>query len=169
MLPYKTFMRRLFKKNLLLQSPAEDSSNVEALHEQYDGMFMEEDLRNLPQKLPLPPPPPCLMCMPGITFSTEGSKKKVLKIKNISFLSFFHWTVSNLFFCCVTVKTIYTQKLEDQKSNRQIESVWTDSSAFLSRHVTEANNLLPRHDMSPKPADQCTSIYEVLVFSWRGG
>lgn len=28
-----------------------------------------------------PSSPPCLMCMPGITFSTEGSKKKVLKIK----------------------------------------------------------------------------------------
>ena len=37
---------------------------------------MEEDLENLPQK-----PPPRLMCMPGITFSTEGIKKKVLKIK----------------------------------------------------------------------------------------
>ncbi|CAH3037257.1 unnamed protein product, partial [Porites lobata] len=129
-------MRRLFKKNLLLQSPAEDSSKAEALREQYDSVFMEEDLGNLPQKLL-----PCLMCMPAITFSTdlEGIKKKVLKIKNISFLGFFHWTVCNLFFCCMTVKTIYTQKLEDQNSNQQIVSVWTDSSAFLSRHVTEAN------------------------------
>ena len=39
----------------------------------------------------------------------------------------------------MTVKTIYKQKLEDQNSNRQIVSVWTDSSAFLSRHVMEAN------------------------------
>ena len=29
----------------------------------------------------------------------------------IHFLGFFHWTVSNLFFCCVTVKTIYTDKI----------------------------------------------------------
>ena len=27
------------------------------------------------------------------------------------FLGFFHWTVSNLFFCCVTVKTIYRVKV----------------------------------------------------------
>ena len=39
---------------------------------------MEEDLGNLPQK---PPPPPHFMCMPGKTLSTEGVKKKVLKIK----------------------------------------------------------------------------------------
>ena len=26
------------------------------------------------------------------------------------FLGFFHWTVSNLFFCCVTVKTIYSPR-----------------------------------------------------------
>ena len=25
------------------------------------------------------------------------------------FLGFFHWTVSNFFFCCVTVKTIYNE------------------------------------------------------------
>ena len=28
---------------------------------------------------------------------------------NIHFLGFFHWTVSNLFYCCVTVKTIYRE------------------------------------------------------------
>ena len=27
--------------------------------------------------------------------------------KTFHFLGFFHWAVSNLFFCCVTVKTIY--------------------------------------------------------------
>ena len=71
--------------------------------------------------------------------SANNSETVGHKDLNISFLGFFHWTVSNLFFCCMTVKTIYTQKLEDQDSNRQIVSVWTDSSAFLSRHVTEAN------------------------------
>ena len=31
----------------------------------------------------------------------------ILVFYNIHFLGFFHWTVSNLFFCCLTVKTIY--------------------------------------------------------------
>ena len=31
----------------------------------------------------------------------------ILVFYNIHFLGFFHWTVSNLFFCSVTVKTIY--------------------------------------------------------------
>ena len=29
------------------------------------------------------------------------------------FLGFFHWTVSNLFFCCVTVKTIYYHAVDN--------------------------------------------------------
>ena len=32
----------------------------------------------------------------------------ILVFYNIHFLGFFHWTVSNLIFCCVTVKTIYS-------------------------------------------------------------
>ena len=36
-----------------------------------------------------------------------GQIVKKLVFYNISFSWLFHWTVSNLFFCCVTVKTIY--------------------------------------------------------------
>ena len=35
----------------------------------------------------------------------------ILVFYNIHFLGFFHWTVSNLIFCCVTVKTIYWGRL----------------------------------------------------------
>ena len=34
----------------------------------------------------------------------------MLVFYKIHFLGFFHWTVSNLLFCCVTVKTIYSWK-----------------------------------------------------------
>ena len=36
-----------------------------------------------------------------------GQIVQKLVFYNIHFRGFFHWTVSNLFFCCVTVKTIY--------------------------------------------------------------
>ena len=53
-----------------------DSSKAEALREQYDSVFMEEDLTNLPQ---MPPSP--YECMPDITFSADGVKKQLRKIK----------------------------------------------------------------------------------------
>ena len=52
-----------------------DSAKAEALREQYDSVFVEEDLRNLPQ---MPPSP--YECMPDIIFSTEGVKNQLLKI-----------------------------------------------------------------------------------------
>ena len=45
-----------------------DSAKAEALREQYDSVFVEEDLRNLPE-------------MPDMIFSTEGVKNQLLKIK----------------------------------------------------------------------------------------
>ena len=35
----------------------------------------------------------------------------ILVFYNIHFLAFFHWKVSNLFFCCVPVKTIYNLRV----------------------------------------------------------
>ena len=49
---------------------------AEALREQSDSVFVEEDLRNLPQ---MPPSP--YECMPDIIFSAEGVKNQLLKIK----------------------------------------------------------------------------------------
>ena len=37
----------------------------------------------------------------------RGQIVYILVFYNIHFLGFFHWTVSNLIFCCVTVKTFY--------------------------------------------------------------
>ena len=34
---------------------------------------------------------------------------QIVYISTFHFLGFFHWTVSNLIFCCMTVETIYTQ------------------------------------------------------------
>ena len=53
-----------------------DSAKAEALREQYDSVFVEEYLSNLP----LMPPSPC-ECKPDIKFSAEGVKKQLLKIK----------------------------------------------------------------------------------------
>ena len=53
-----------------------DSAKAEALREQYDSGFIEEDLSNLP----LMPPSP-YECMPDIIFPAEGLKKQLLKIK----------------------------------------------------------------------------------------
>ena len=53
-----------------------DSAKAEALRAQYDSVFIEEDLSNIP----LMPPSP-YECMPDIKFSAEGVKKQLLKIK----------------------------------------------------------------------------------------
>ena len=53
-----------------------DSAKAEALREQYNSAFVEEDLRNLPQ---MPPSP--YECMPDIIFSAEGVKNQLLKSK----------------------------------------------------------------------------------------
>ena len=53
-----------------------DSAKAEALREQYDSGFIEDDLSNLP----LMPPSP-YECMPDIIFPAEGLKKQLLKIK----------------------------------------------------------------------------------------
>jgi len=53
-----------------------DSSKAEASHEQYDSVFMEEDLGNLSQ---MPPSP--YECMPDMIFSAGGVKRQFLKIK----------------------------------------------------------------------------------------
>ena len=37
------------------------------------------------------------------------------------FFGFFHWTVSNLIFCCVTVKTIYTGSLLNTPARNHFE------------------------------------------------
>ena len=44
----------------------------------------------------------------------------ILAFYNIPFLGFFHWTVSNLFFFCVIVKTIYNI----------VQIVWQPTSSF---------------------------------------
>ena len=53
-----------------------DSAKAEALREQYDSVFVEDDLRNLPQ-MPLSR----YDCMPDIIFSAEGVKNQLLKIE----------------------------------------------------------------------------------------
>ena len=53
-----------------------DSAKAEALRAQYDSVFIEEDLCNLP----LMPPSP-YECKPDIKFSAEGVKKRLLKIE----------------------------------------------------------------------------------------
>ena len=52
------------------------STKAEALREQYDSVFIEEDLSNLPLMPPLP-----YKCMPDIKFSADCVKKQLLKIK----------------------------------------------------------------------------------------
>ena len=52
------------------------SAKAEALRAQYDSVFIEEDLCNLP----LMPPSP-YECKPDIKFSAEGVKKRLLKIE----------------------------------------------------------------------------------------
>ena len=53
-----------------------DSAKAEALRAQYDSVFIEEDLSNLPL-MPLSP----YECKADIKFSAEGVKKQLLKIK----------------------------------------------------------------------------------------
>ena len=53
-----------------------ESAKAEALREQHNSVFVEEDLRNLPQTPPSP-----YECIPDIIFSAEGDKNQLLKIK----------------------------------------------------------------------------------------
>ena len=53
-----------------------DSAKAEALREQYDSVFTEEDLHTLPS---VPPSP--YECMPDIKFAAQGVNKQLLNIK----------------------------------------------------------------------------------------
>ena len=52
--------------------------------------------------------------------NSESVGHKDLRLKQIVYVLVFYWTVSNLFFCCVTVKTIY----------KIVQIVWQPTSSF---------------------------------------
>ena len=68
----------------------------------------------------------------------------ILVFYNIHFLGFFHWTVSNLFLCCVTVKTVCTLNMAvNLLIDRWKEGDgWAEAKRPLNRYLTFYTDLL---------------------------
>ena len=75
----------------------------------------------------------CVKLWPTKTWDLD--KLFDLSFITFHFLGFFHWTVSNLFFCCVTVKTVYSWKFFPNS----VRSHW-----LLRGHMTSNNKTVSR-------------------------
>ena len=67
------------------------------------------------------------------------------------FLGFFHWTIFNLSFCCVTVKTIYTKKSKKHE-------MWQQQAAKITQLLAAGRN-----DSSNEPGEHSAKCYTKRV------